>query len=83
MLTFRLKKELATNTQVTDSTIRHDVTNAHTAVSGAQNDATNTHTAVSDAHRNTLKNPEDTHGKNRMVGGARTLLVIKQQLSTA
>ena len=65
------------NMQVTTSTIRHDATNTHTIVPGARNEAANTRTTVSDAHRNTLKNPEDTRGQDRMVGSARTLLVIK------
>ena len=71
------------NRQVTVSTIRRDVTSTYIAISGARNDAANVRTTVSDAHRNTLKNPEDTRGQDRMVGSARTLLVIKQQLSTA
>ena len=71
------------NSQVTTSTIRHDATNTHTIVSNVRNDAANTRATISDAHRNTLKNPEETHGQDRAVSTIRTLLVTEELLNTS
>ena len=77
MLTSRSQKELATNSNITGSTIRRDVTNAHTIVSNVRNDVVKTGTIVSDTHSDTFRSPEDTHGQDRMVSITCTLLAVE------
>ena len=67
-LTFRLQKELATNTNTAASTIPRDVTNTHTIMSGVRTDIVTTRIGVSDIHRNMLKPSRDTRSQDRMVG---------------
>ena len=65
--TFKLQRELATNTNVTVSTTHPDVVNAHAVASNVQNEAANIHTAVSHIHPNLLKSPKDMRGQKQMV----------------
>ena len=57
VLTFRPQTELAINTHVIVSDIRHDVTNTQAVVSAVRHDVSNTHTIVSGLHHNVA----DTH----------------------
>ena len=50
LLNTRLQTELAINTRATVSSIRHEVTNAHTIVSGPHSGVADTHALVSDTH---------------------------------
>ena len=69
-LTFRLQKELATNTNTAVSTTPHDVANTHIIVSGVRADVVTTRIGVSDIHRNMLKPSGDTRSQDRMVGSS-------------
>jgi hypothetical protein len=75
-----LQKALATTTDAAIPAIRHDATNTHTIVSGVQNDVVNTPAIFSDSHRNALKSPGDTCGRNLTVGIILTLSVAGQPL---
>lgn len=77
LLTAHSQTELAINTHVTVSDIRHNVVNTHTIVSDIRNDVVNTHTIVSDIHRNMLKSREDMDGQNWVVSITRTLPVAE------
>ena len=71
MLTFCLQSELARSADAPVPAVRRDVASN----SGVQNDVSNTAVVVSDGYRNTLKSPDNTRGKNRMVSTVRTLPV--------
>ena len=51
LLTVHFQTELAVNTNVVVSDIRHDVTNTHTVVSRIRRDVVNTQTIVSNVHQ--------------------------------
>ena len=68
-LTFHRQAELAINTNVVVSDIRHDVVN--------------THTIVSEIHRTVVGSHRTWHGKNQSVGVARTPLAAGSILTVA
>ena len=77
LLTVRSQTELAINTHVTVSDIRHDVATTHTIVSNVQNGVTSTHTMVSDIHHIMTKNQGAANGNNLPVSIARTLFITE------
>ena len=83
MLTFKLQREVATNTNATISTTRHDVVNAHAISSNVQNDVANTRTTVSDIHRNGLISPKDIYGQEQVVSTIPTLPITGSRPNTA
>ena len=86
LLTVCSQTELAINTHVTVSDIRHNVVDTHTIVSDVHrgvvntraivselhHNAANTHAIVSDIHRAVGKIPEGTDGPNPSVSPTRT-----------
>ena len=69
MLTFRFEKSAI----VTTPTIRHDITDTHTTIPNSLNSVVSARATVSD----TLKDPEDTRGRDRMASIIHILLVTE------
>ena len=73
-LTVHLQTELAINTNVTVSDIRHDVA---TIVSDVRSGVASTHIIVSDIHRTITENQRGVDGINQSVSLTCTLLVTE------
>ena len=89
-LTGRSQTELAINTNVVVSDIRHDVTNTQTIVSSVrqgvfelQHNVVNTYTIVSDIHRTMVAGRRGTDGENRSVGVTGVSFIVKHILTVA
>jgi hypothetical protein len=91
LLTVRSQTELAINTNVTVSGMRHDVTTTHSIVSEVQhdvvtthtivshvlNDVASTHTMVSDIHHIMTKGQDGAEGNNHLVSTTCTTLITE------
>ena len=77
LLTVHFQTELAINTHVTVSDIRHDVANTHNIVSDVHQNVASTHNIVSDIHRAVVKHKQENGGSSRLVSDCCVLSVTE------